>query len=102
MSAQPVTYNASPSGVPVIEKGQVTVDPASLATLTGTDVTVTFAGALVGDDVIVSPAADLSAGIIIASARVSAANTLKIRFFNGSAGTVDQASVILDVAVLHG
>ena len=44
------------------------------------NVTVTLAGAAVGDAVVVNPNSDLPAGVVIAYCRVSATNTIKIGF----------------------
>jgi len=80
-------------GQGVLIKGTVTVDLASVATLATTEKTLTITGAVAGDSVILNaPAAGLTAGMVICDARVSAADTVKLRVFNGSAGTVDEAS----------
>ncbi len=80
-------------GQGAIVKGTVTVDLASVATLATTEKTLTISGATAGDSVILNPpAAGLTAGMVVCDARVSAANEVKVRVFNGSAGTVDEAS----------
>jgi hypothetical protein len=76
-----------------IVKGTVSVNPASLATVTAADLSVTITGAAVGDAVIMNPpAAGLTAGLFATDVWVSAADTVKIRFYNGSAGTIDEAA----------
>jgi hypothetical protein len=76
-----------------IIKGTVAVDLASVATLATTEKEVVVADAVLGDTVIVNPpAAGLTAGMCVCDARVSEAGKIKIRVFNGSAGTVDEAS----------
>lgn len=78
--------------------GSATYDPPSMATLTGATTTVTVTGAALGDMVIaVSFSLDLQ-GISV-TAYVSAANTVAVRFFNGTAGTIDLASGTLRVRV---
>jgi len=67
-----------------------TYDPASMATLTGTSTTVTVPGAALGDECGVS--SSLDAALITTSCYISAANTVTIRLFNGTAGTIDLAS----------
>lgn len=70
-----------------IIKGTMTVDPASLALAAVADLSVTVAGAAVGDIVVVNPpAAALAAGFIVAQVWVSATDTITLRFFN-AAGT---------------
>jgi hypothetical protein len=91
MSTQ--TAQLSFEGQGTILKGTVAVDLASVATLATTECTVTITGANVGDICLVGPpAAGLTAGMCICNAVVSASNTVKIRVFNGSAGTIDEAS----------
>lgn len=76
-----------------ILKGSVAVDPASIATVAVGEVTVTISGAVVGDTVIMTPpTAGLTAGLIVCDARVSAADTVKVRIYNSTAGAVDEAS----------
>lgn len=74
-------------------KGTISVNPASMATLTSSVVTLTITGAVEGDTVILNPpAAGLTAGIIGGAAYVSAADTVKLPVFNMSAGTVDETA----------
>ncbi len=76
-----------------IKKGTVSVDPASIDTLAVGEVTVTVTGAAVGDAVIMHPpAAGLTAGLIVADARVSATNEVKVRIYNSTAGAVNEAA----------
>lgn len=74
-------------------KGTVAVDLASLATVTAADASITITGAVVGDIVILNPpTAAMTAGMLVAQAHVSAADTVKARVYNASGGTVDEAS----------
>lgn len=72
---------------------RVTVDPASIAAVGQGVETVTCTGVTTSDVVIgVNPPADLTAGLIVSGARVSAADTVKIFLENQSAGAIDYAS----------
>jgi hypothetical protein len=74
--------------------GTVSVNLPSIADGDVGEATVTITGAEVGDSVVINaPAAGLTAGMAICEARVSAADTVKIRAVNGSGGTVDEAAV---------
>lgn len=69
----------------------VTYDPASVATITTAEDTVTVPGLRVGDVVHVNkPTATTGVGIV--NARVSAANTLAVTWVNPTAGSVNPAS----------
>ncbi len=91
MSTTAATLSYQGQGTMIL--GTVTVDLASVLTLATTECTVTVTGAAVGDICMVTPpAAGLTAGMCICNAVVSATDTVKIRVFNGSAGTIDEAS----------
>lgn len=69
----------------------VSINPASVATITTAEQTFTVNGLQVGDiPVVVKPS--LTAGLGIANARVSAANTLAITFVNPTAAAIDAAA----------
>ena len=70
---------------------QVTIDPASVATITTAEQTFTVPGLLPGDFVFVNKPSNTT-GLGVCNARVSAANTLAISFVNPTAGGVDAAS----------
>ena len=80
------------STITLIKQYTVSVNPASLATLTGAETDVTVTGVST-DDVIIScePQAALNNGITY-SARVKAANTVSIHVVNATAGTIDVAA----------
>jgi len=66
---------------------QATLSPAQVNTITAPEQTFTVPGLLVGDFVyVIKPTAQ--AGLGIAGARVSAANTLGITFVNPTAGNI--------------
>ena len=66
-------------------------DPASVAAATTAEQTVTVPGVLLGDYIEVTKPT-LSAGVGIANARVSAANTVAITWVNATAAAVDPPS----------
>ena len=78
-------------------QGSATFNPASLLTLAGETTTVTVTGAVLGDFAEASFSLDLQ-GLII-SAWVSAADTVSVRFFNSTTGTLDLASGTLKARV---
>lgn len=69
----------------------VTFNPASVATITTAEQTVTVPGVQVGDFVIAMKPTHTT-GVTIGNVRVSAANTIAIQFVNPTAGGVDAAS----------
>jgi hypothetical protein len=74
-----------------IARTTVSVDPASLATMTGAlTAAITVTGAALGDRVELFPPYDLQG--VIAQGNVSAANTVKISFFNPTGATIDLPS----------
>lgn len=76
-----------------ILKGTVSVNLASLATVTAADLDVTITGAAVGDAVILQPpAADMTAGLLVCQAWVAATDTVTVRVYNASGGTIDEAA----------
>lgn len=78
--------------VTYMDAGTVSVDPASLATLSSSETQVTISGAAVGDIIVMSPPASLETGLIFSGARVSAANTVQVRLSNMTAGSIDGAA----------
>ena len=78
------------------------VDCANLPADGGTAyVNVAVTGAAVGSTVIVSPRGDMEDGVVIASARVSAADNVRIKFVNSSNGAVNPAAVNFDITVIQ-
>lgn len=86
-----MSFDLTPRG-PAVLRGQVAIDPPSIAAGAASDVSVTFTGAAVGDVVQAVPPSDLEAGLVPILARVSAANTIVVRLYNPTAGAVDGAS----------
>ena len=80
--------------------GEVSINPASLATGAEGETTVSIAAALpsgvsiaAGELVLVQPPSNLEAGLMVKSARISATNTLGVTLRNVSGGTVDGAAL---------
>lgn len=92
VSTNGFTPGASAVGLTLVMKGTVAVDPASLLTLTSNETSVTITGAATGDIVIMNPPSTLESSLSFTGAYVSAADTVKVRITNHSAGTVDGAS----------
>jgi len=63
---------------------EVTVDPLSLDAEAGASLDVTVNGLATSDMVFVNPGIEVTANLIIASARVSAANILTLTFANNN------------------
>ena len=77
--------------IPDIHVHAETLNPASVAATTVADQTFTVEGLTTDMAVFVSPPA-LDAGLLISYARVSAVDTLQIRFHNTTGGAIDPAS----------
>lgn len=92
----------SPTGLTLIQRGTVSINPASLATVTSADTTVTLTGVATGDTVVLNPpTAGLTAGMQIGGVWVSAADTVKLRLYNGSGGTIDEAAANWTYAIFR-
>ncbi|MBI3259670.1 MAG: hypothetical protein HYZ54_09380, partial [Ignavibacteriae bacterium] len=63
------------------------------------DIAVT--GAVIGSTVTVSPRDDMEDGIIIASARVSAADVVRIKLVNATGGIIDPNDVAVDITIVQ-
>lgn len=83
-----------------ISKNTVTIDVPAVAGSNSTLLTVAVAGAALGDGVVVNPANDLG-GIIIATARVSSAGNVEIRFTNPTFGAINPASMSFTITLLQ-
>ena len=75
---------------------------ASIAAAGQELITVTVPGAAVGDVAVVSPRTALLAGLVIAYAQVSAANTVIVAISNHSGLGVAQTSTVFDVGIVRG
>ena len=68
-----------------------TLDYGSIAAGAVAELTITVTGAVANDSVLVGPPTTLNTGLIV-SGFVSAADTVTVRVFNGTAGAIDPAS----------
>ncbi|MBK7308876.1 MAG: hypothetical protein IPI88_18935 [Chitinophagaceae bacterium] len=83
-------------------KSTQNIDVGSIPANSELDITVTVASANTSNSaVFVSPEADIEAGVVIAWARVSAANTVKIRFRNTTGSAIDPAAINYVISVLQ-
>ena len=71
--------------------GTFTLNPASINTLAVGETDFTLTGAAVGDIVVVNPPAALDDGLVW-NAFVTADNTVQVRIYNSTGGSVDVAS----------
>ena len=103
LTTETIAFDLTQRG-PTELRAQVTYDPASLAAATSRSDTVTLTGLLTTDVVRGMHAAVITGtgwdtGLLIQAYDVSAANTLRIRLANATAGALDGASVTLNVYV---
>lgn len=93
------TYNgAAWSG---IISGGIGIDPPNMPANTGTTASFVFNGATVGATVTISPSTAPPNGLVIAWARVSAANTIEVRFENNSAAPLNPPSIGYNIRVIQ-
>ena len=76
-----------------------TISSLSLTANTTVTTTVTLTGAAVNDHVVITPASNLTAGAVIAFARVSSADTITIGFGNLTASTISLTVSIQAIAI---
>ncbi len=62
--------------------------------------TFTITGTVIGSTAMISPDIELTDGLIIAYARVSAANTIEVKFFNGSAANINMGAANFFITVI--
>lgn len=79
---------------------RITIDPASVATITTAEQLFTVPGVQVGDAVFVCKPTNTT-GLGVVNSRASANNQIGITFVNPTAGAVDAASEVYLVAVLR-
>ena len=97
---QQTTGNANGS-ISTILKANAVLSFGAVTTQTNADLTITVAGAAVGDPVILGvPAGSVPSGAGSFSAWVSATNTVSVRFVNASAGTLTPASGTFNVTII--
>jgi hypothetical protein len=80
----------------------ISVNPGNLVEYGGSQsIAITVTGAQVGATVQVSPRTEMEDGIIIGYARVSAADTVSIRFVNTTNGPIDPTALNIDITVIQ-
>jgi hypothetical protein len=86
----------------IVRISNVSVNPGLLTANGGSEsIAVNVTGAQVGGTVQVSPRDELETGIIIGYARVSAANTVSVRFVNTTNSNVNPSPVGIDISVIQ-
>ncbi len=96
---QIVKFNGTDfSAGPAVIKVTTTYDVTSVAPMSFSTQTFTVSGATTSGAISLSPGSALG-NLIIASARISAANTLSITFYNPTGGAVDPAAMSWNVSV---
>jgi hypothetical protein len=91
----------SPSGKQIGTTGTVTLTYPLIAAAGSDTQTGACPGALVGDLVLVNPAAALAAGLVISQARVSAANTIAVELGNITAGGLTPGATVFGYELRH-
>lgn len=92
-----LTGNGAVAGLTIYSQS---LDVASVAANTSAEQTFTVTGLAVGDVVFVNKP-DLSAGLVIGNARVSAANTLAVTFGNLTAAPIDPGAETYVIGVIR-
>ncbi|HET6992407.1 MAG TPA: hypothetical protein VFJ43_13825, partial [Bacteroidia bacterium] len=82
-------------------KAIVSTDVASVPAGGAVTQTYAVANAVVGSAVYISPDLALANGLVIAYARVSAANTVEVKFVNGTAAAIDPPLMNYNIAVIQ-
>lgn len=80
----------------------VSVNPGSIASGAEGTATATVTGARVGDRVFATLGADVTVGLYLRSAYVSAVNTLTFHYANTSGGAIDEAAHAVSVLLVPG
>jgi hypothetical protein len=62
--------------------------------------TFTLTGAVIGSTAMISPDIELADGLIISYARVSAVNTIEVKFFNASAANINMGAANFFITVI--
>lgn len=70
----------------------ITLNPASVATITAAEQDFTVPGVLAGDLIVYFGMTTATAGLGIVNYRVKAANTISVTFVNPTVGAIDAAS----------
>lgn len=97
--AQNAAARSGQSGPITSTRKSASVTPGNITTLQTLVVDFAFSGAAVGDIPTVSPAAATVAGVLIGTPYILAAGTVKVPFFNITAGTLNQTAITLNVSL---
>ncbi len=89
------------TAVKLIKSATATLDFGSTSAQSSAELSITVTGAADGDDVIVSPPNGSTNANTCFTARVSAADTVQVKFNNYSSGAVDPASGTFRVTVIQ-
>jgi hypothetical protein len=82
-------------------KATVNANVPPVAAVTTAAFTFNVPNAVIGAVAMISPGGTLNAGMVMASARVSAANTVEVRFVNTTAASIDLAAMDFFIAVIQ-
>lgn len=80
----------------------VSANPGSIASGAEGTTTVTVAGAQVGSKVFATLGADVTVGLLLRSAHVSAVNTVTLTYVNTSGGSIDEAAHNVQLLLIPG
>ncbi len=84
-----------------IVRGTVNINIANMPAGTGSTVSIAVTGATTGSAVYVSPTSALTNGVLIAWTRVSAANTVEIRFENTTGAAINPGTQNFNIRVIQ-
>jgi hypothetical protein len=73
--------------------GSVSINPASIATVSRAATTFTVTGAAVGDMLVMSPPATLNDDLIFCGAKITGANTGTMYLYNPTGGPIDDGAL---------
>lgn len=91
----------SPSGPLEVFALDLTIDFASVATVTAPDQAISVPGTLPGDTVLCSPQGTWPAGLTLPQGRCLVADTVQFRIANVTAGALDPASQVCRLTVMR-
>jgi hypothetical protein len=74
--------------------GALSITSLSCTANATTTTTLTLTNVAVGDTVVATPTTDLATGLILAWSRVSAANTVKLGFYNATGSTISLTTTV--------
>jgi len=95
-------YDDAEKGVFIMTLATAAISPAAVNTITAPEQTFTLTGAKVGDVVIGVDKPTDQAGLAIGQARITAADTVGIKFVNPTAGNITPtASQVYKITILR-